>query len=144
MELKDAIKKRHSTRNFSDKTIPNKIVLEIIEYAHLAPSAGNLQSRDFIIVNEDDIKEKLSEAALDQKFIIEAPINIIVCANLNRVSPYGIRGKELYCIQDATAAVEHILLLAKDYELNTCWIGAFDEKKYQKYLVYQLILDLLR
>jgi nitroreductase len=35
----------------------------------------------------------------------------------------------LYCIQDASAAVECILLLAVDNGLDACWVGAFDEKK---------------
>jgi hypothetical protein len=134
MDLKETIQKRHSVRSYSDKKVPKKIINEIIEYAHLAPSAGNLQAREFIIVDDDGVKKKLSAAALNQKFIIEAPINIVVCANLKRISSYGNRGKELYCIQDASAAVEHILLLAVDYGLDTCWVGAFNENEVSKIL----------
>ena len=83
---------------------------------------------------DNNIKEKLSIAAFNQKFIVEAPINIIVCANLKRISWYGNRGRELYCIQDASAAVEHILLLAVDNGLDACWVGAFDENKVSKIL----------
>jgi len=113
---------------------PKKIIDEIIEYANLAPSAGNLQARDFVIIDDNNIKEKLSIAAFNQKFIVEAPINIVVCANLKRISSYGTRGRELYCIQDASAAVEHILLLAVDNGLDACWVGAFDENKVSKIL----------
>ena len=127
MELKDTIQKRHSIRNFIQKKLSIEIIYKIIEYANLAPSAGNLQARDFIIIDKKEIKEKLSFAALNQKFISEAPINIVVCANLNRISPYGNRGIELYCIQDASVAAEHILLLAIDNGLSACWVGAFDE-----------------
>ena len=134
MDLKQVIKNRHSVRSFSDKVPPKKIIDEIIEYANLAPSAGNLQARDFIIIDDHNIKEKLSDAALDQKFIVQAPINIVVCANLKRISSYGNRGRELYCIQDASAAVEHILLLAIVNGLDTCWVGAFDEKMVSKIL----------
>lgn len=134
MELKQTIKNRYSARSYTKKTIPKKTINEIIEYANLAPSAGNLQARDFIIVDDENIKKQLSSAALDQKFIIQAPISIIVCANLKRSVPYGKRGIELYSIQDATAAVEHILLLAVDYGLDTCWVGAFDEDLVSKIL----------
>ena len=127
MELKEAIKNRHSVRRFSNKKLPMELISEILEYAHLAPSAGNLQARDFIIVDDEKQKINLAKASLDQMFMAEAPVNIVVCANLNRVSPYGYRGKELYCIQDSAAAVEHILLLALDKGLGACWIGAFDE-----------------
>ena len=127
MELKEAIRKRKSTRSFLDEKPAIKTILEILEYSNLAPSAGNLQARDFIVVDDPDIKLKLSRAALNQRFVAEAPIDIVVCANLRRISPYGRRGVELYCIQDAAAAIEHILLLAVDYGLATCWVGAFDE-----------------
>jgi len=106
----------------------------MIEYANLAPSAGNLQAREFIIVDDPEIKKRLSIASLDQDFIVEAPVNIVVCADLDRIDPYGKRGRELYCLQDAAAAVEHILLLATDYDLGTCWVGAFDENKVSKIL----------
>jgi nitroreductase len=134
LELKEAIQKRYSVRSFSDKKPSSDIISEIIKYAHLAPSAGNLQARDFIIIDNIKIKKELSRAALDQEFIVEAPINIVVCANLNRVSPYGGRGKELYCIQDSAAAIEHILLLAVDNGLGTCWVGAFNENEASKIL----------
>ena len=134
MDLKDIIQKRHSVRNFSDKEVSLDLIHEMIKFANLAPSAGNLQARDFIIVNDIELKKRLSAAALDQEFIIEAAVNIVVCANFNRISPYGMRGTELYCIQDSAASVEHILLLAVDNKLGACWVSAFDEIEVSKIL----------
>jgi len=134
MDLKDAIRGRHSVRSFSAKKPLAELIHDMIKYANLAPSAGNLQAREFIIVDDDDIKKRLSEAALDQEFIYEAPWNIVVCANLDRIASYGRRGTEFYCLQDVAAAVEHILLLAVDYGLSTCWVGAFDENMVSKIL----------
>ena len=134
MELKNAIRRRHSVRSFLDKKIPANLVNDIVEYANLAPSAGNLQAREFIIVDDQVVKKKLSEAALNQDFIYEAPVDIVVCANLDRIASYGKRGMELYCLQDVAAAVEHILLLAVDYGLSACWVGAFDEDMVSKIL----------
>lgn len=129
MDVKEAMRNRHSVRNFSDKIPPEKLIDEIIMYANLAPSAGNLQARDFIIIDDETIKKQLSTAAYDQAFLAEAPIDLVVCANLKRISSYGKRGRELYCLQDASAAVENILLLIVDYGLVACWLGAFDEQK---------------
>jgi len=134
MELKEAIRNRHCVRSFSATLIPKPILDEILVSANLAPSAGNLQARDFIIIDDQEIKELLSAAALDQTFLVEAPITIVVCVNQKRISPYGTRGKELYCIQDAAAAVEHILLAAVDNGLGACWVGAFDEQVVSKIL----------
>lgn len=129
MELTTAIQKRQSIRSFHSTPIPQQILQEILIAANQAPSAGNLQARDFIIVNDQHIKDQLCTAASHQNFLTEAPIIIVVCANQKRISPYGLRGKELYCIQDATAAVEHILLAAVDHGLDSCWVGAFNEKE---------------
>jgi nitroreductase len=134
MELKEVIRNRHSVRNFLDIVPPKKIIDELLEYANLAPSAGNLQARDFIIIDDPTVKEQLSTTASHQTFIAEAPITIVVCANLKRISSYGTRGRELYCIQDASAAVEHILLVAVDNGLDACWVGAFDENEVSKIL----------
>ena len=114
-------------RSFSDKEISEHIIYDIILHAHRAPSAGNLQARDFIIVDDPEVKQALCDVALDQDFLVQAPVDIVVCANQRRIKPYGKRGLELYCIQDTAAAVDHILLLAVEYGLATCWVGAFNE-----------------
>lgn len=134
MELKEAIRNRHSIRSFSSTLIPKQILDEILISANRAPSAGNLQARDFIIIDNERIKAQLCAAALDQTFLTEAPIIIVVCANQKRISPYGTRGRELYCIQDAAAAIEHILLVAVDNGLDACWVGAFNEQAVSKIL----------
>ena len=54
---------------------------------------------------------------------------IVVCANLVRIRNYGIRGTELYCLQDSAAAVEHILLFTASKGYGSCWVGAFDERE---------------
>jgi nitroreductase len=127
MEFQDVICNRHSVRSFLSTPIPQPTIDEILLSANRAPSAGNLQARDFIIVKDQTIKEHLCVAALNQQFLKEAPVVIVVCANLKRIASYGTRGKELYCIQDASAAVEHILLSVVDNDLDACWVGAFDE-----------------
>jgi nitroreductase len=127
MELVEAIKTRRSVRRFSDKPIDDDTIKQIIELGNLAPSAGNLQPRDFVVVKNQDIKEKLTQAALNQKFIAQAPIVIVVCANMKRVTPYGNRGHELYTIQDTAAAIQNMLLVVVDLGLASCWVGAFNE-----------------
>ncbi len=127
MDVKEAIEKRKSTRSFLPKPVPINVVKEILRFANMAPSAGNLQARDFIIVDEEEKKNALAKAA-HQAFIKDAPVIIVACANYKRIAPYGVRGRELYVIQDVSAAVQNILLAATDYGLGTCWVGAFDEE----------------
>ena len=129
MEVREAIEKRASIRKYKNTPINKEKIEELLYYANRAPSAGNLQARDFIIVDDDVIKERLAKAAYGQEFIKNAPILVVFCANLRRISPYGERGKKFYCIQDVAASIQNFLLVAFDEGLATCWIGAFDDKK---------------
>jgi nitroreductase len=99
----------------------------ILDAGHMAPSAGNLQGREFIVVRDAGIRSRITKAALGQRFIEEAPVCIIVCTNLPRTRQrYGKRA-ELYVIQDTSASVMNMMLQAYDLGLGTCWVGAFDE-----------------
>ena len=129
MDLIKSIEARTSVREFTSEDVPEEIVTEALRLAVLAPSAGNLQARDFVVVRDPETKKKLAKGAFGQEFVQEAPVVIVVCANLNRIRNYGSRGTNLYCIQDSAAAVEHILLYAASQGFGSCWVGAFDEKE---------------
>ena len=130
MGVLEAIKGRRSVRAFKSEDVPPEIVEKLIDAARWAPSAGNVQPWEFIIVRKPEIKRRLVEAALGQTFIEEAPVVIAVCANENRSSQgYGVRGKTLYCIQDTAAAIQNIHLTAYSLGLGTCWVGAFKEEE---------------
>jgi len=135
MDVLEAVKDRRSIRAFKNQDVPAEIVQKLIDAAQWAPSAGNIQSWEFIIVRKPEIKRRLVEAALGQMFIEEAPVVIVVCANENRSSEgYGMRGKTLYCIQDTAAAIQNVHLAAYSFGLGTCWVGAFREEEARKIL----------
>lgn len=114
-------------RSFSDEPVSKEQVNTLLEAGRQAPSAGNLQARDFFVITSEETKQALVKAALGQTFIAQAPLVIVVCANIERVKPYGSRGIDLYCLQDAAASVQNMLLAAHAIGLASCWIGAFDE-----------------
>ncbi len=125
----EAIENRRSMRRFKEKKVSKSDIKILLHSAQMAPSAGNLQAREFIVVSSEEGRKNLARAALRQEFMREAPITIIVCANLKRSETrYGARSA-LYAIQDATASVMNILLAADSLGLGTCWVGAFDERE---------------
>ncbi len=134
MDVEEAIRKRRSIRKFRDKELPEGTAERLIELANMAPSAGNLQARDFIVVRDRKIREALAVAALDQEFVAQAPLSIVVCANMERIEHYGNRGRTLYTLQDVAAAVQNILLVAVSEGLGAVWVGAFDEGRARKIL----------
>jgi len=130
MDVLEAIMGRRSIRVFKSQDVPENVVEELIEAARWAPSAGNIQPWEFIVVRKPEIKKALVEAALGQTFIEEAPVVIVVCANEDRSSQrYGSRGRALYCLQDTAAAIQNVHLCAFSLGLGSCWVGAFKEEK---------------
>jgi len=133
LDVFEAIKKRRSVRAYTSEEVSDDKVEMLIEAARLAPSAGNVQPWEFVIVKNAETKQRLSDAALHQTFIEKAPVVIVVCADVARSSwGYGNRGANLYCLQDTAAATENMLLAAQALELATCWVGAFHEDEVAK------------
>ena len=120
------LRTRRSVRAFRHEPIPEETLCELVELANWAPSAGNLQARDFVLVRDPKKKLALAHAA-DQGIIAEAPAVLVVCTNSNRGAKYGNRGRDLYAIQDAAAATQNFLLAAHAKGYATVWVGAFDE-----------------
>jgi nitroreductase len=128
VDLDALLRTRRSVRRFRQDDVSSETIEGILELANWAPSAGNFQSRDFVVVRDAAMRRALARAALDQEFLAEAPVVVVVAANFERVARYGRRGRDLYAIQDAAAATQNLLLAAHLRGLATCWVGAFDEE----------------
>ncbi|AJF62264.1 MAG: Nitroreductase [archaeon GW2011_AR20] len=127
MNLVELLQKRYSCRKYSDKDVDDKDIGKIINHASLAPSAGNLQPWQVIVVKDKLKRYSLSVASLSQTWMKEAPVHLVICGNVNYVKKfYKVKG-DLYAKQDCAAFIENILLLAADSGLSTCWVGAFDD-----------------
>lgn len=131
MDIFEAMEKRHSVRSFdASRDVAPELVEELLRCACMAPTAGNVQPWRFYVVRDPGVKEELARAALGQSYVSMAPLDIVVCADLEaHAASYGKRGVELYSIQDTAAAVENILLTATSLGLGACWVGAFREEE---------------
>jgi len=136
MDVFEAMEKRHSVRSYQEgREVPEELVEEVLRCACLAPSAGNVQPWRFLVVRDRRLKERLAQAALGQHFLVQAPVVIAVCADLQaHAASYGKRGVELYALQDTAAAIQNMLLAATALGLGTCWVGAFREEEVRQVL----------
>jgi len=81
-----------------------------------------------------DLRPDLARATLDQEFIIDAPVDIIICALYHRTSyRYGRRG-ERYVHMEVGHVGENIHLQAVALGLATVEVGAFDDEEVWKVL----------
>ncbi len=127
MGVLDVIKARRSIRDFIDREISEDAMSRLIDAAVWAPSAGNLQSRKFYFVLNQEIKKRLAAAALNQGFVARAPLAVVACMDRRIAQRYGDRGVNLYAIQDVSASIINMMLVAHEMGLGSCWVGAFDE-----------------
>jgi len=134
MDVIKAVKERRSIRSFLRKDIPEDIMHALMEALIWAPSAGNLQSRKFFFVKNENVKKRIVFAALNQNFIANAPVVIVCCTDSGIARQYGQRGTDLYSIQDVSASIMCLMLVARENELGTCWVGAFREEEVSKVL----------
>lgn len=131
MDFWQVLEARHSVRDFdTERDVPSEMVTRLLQAAIRAPSAGNCQPWYFMVVRNQEVKNALAQAALNQWFISQAPVVVVVCADPERSAlRYGDRGRRLYALQDTAAAAENLLLAAVASGLGACWVGAFHEEE---------------
>ena len=131
MELKDAIRRRESVREYLDKPVPEEKLKNVLEAARLAPSAKNSQPVKLVVVRDVKRRRELAQAAKGQTFVGEAPVVIAaVATNTTHVMSCGIPSHPV----DLAIVVDHMTLAAVDEGLGTCWIGAFYQEKVKSIL----------
>ena len=127
MNILDVIINRRSIRDFKDQDIPQSLLDALIESIRWAPSAGNMQSRKFYFVFNQSLKIRLAKAALNQNFIVKAPLVVVACLDKRIALRYSDRGVNLYSIQDVSASIMSMMLTAHSMGLGTVWVGAINE-----------------
>lgn len=134
MDVKDAVLQRRSVRSYKNKDVKLEVLGEILDIARYAASSGNLQNWKFIIVTDDKVKEEIATVCLEQMWMTEAPAYIVICNQFKKVTEtFGKLGK-MYSIQNCANVATTIMLLAKEYGLDTCWIGGFNNDSIQRIL----------
>jgi len=81
-----------------------------------------------------DLRPDLARAAMDQEFIIDAPVAIVICALLHRTSYRYGRRAERYVHMEVGHAGENLHLQAVALELATVEVGAFNDEEVREVL----------
>jgi nitroreductase len=140
-EMLALIARRQSDRGYIDKQVEKEKLDRILEAGRIAPSACNSQPWKFIVVSDNDLKEKVAEAASAKAlgmntFVNQAPMFIIVVrekANISSRIGAAVKAKD-YSLIDIGIAAENMCLQAASEGLGTCIMGWFNEKLVQKLL----------
>lgn len=130
MNVKDAIQERRSIRKYLDKKIDRKILDQILEAGRLSHSARNMQEWKFIMVDDEDLIQKLVEG-MKQDFGKQAAAMLVVCGK--KESELMSSGQPRNTT-DASIATAYMQLQAKELGIGSCWIGSFNPKHFNEIL----------
>jgi len=134
MEFKKVLKGRRSVRRFSPKKVSNRTVLGAIKAALWAPSAGNVQDKEFVIVRDDKKKEELVSAVFDQVWVGRAPAIMVIISDVNKLRLKFRERAEFYATISAGAAMQNMLLYLTEKGLQGTHVGLYDESKVKRLL----------
>lgn len=113
----EVIFRRRSIRRFSEDNVSDEVVEKLLRAAMAAPSAGNQQPWEFIVVRDKSTFEKVMEFHPYSTPLKEANVAIVVCGDTTRERFAG------YWVQDCSAATQNILLEAEHLGLGAVWLG---------------------
>ena len=112
MDTFDAVRTVLATRQFRDTPIPDDVVREIIEAAHLTASASNKQPWHFIVVQNKDMLKQFGQVAKTGPYIPQAPLAIVVVTEQNPLA-----------LSDASRAIQSMILTAWSHGVASNWVG---------------------
>lgn len=78
LDVREAAVRRRSIRTFEPDPIPREDLEDILDVVRRAPSAFNLQPWRFVVVEDDDLKGQLAEAAYGQRQVRSAPAVLVL------------------------------------------------------------------
>lgn len=123
METIKAVMTRRSVRQFLKEKISDDVVEKLLRAAMSSPTAKNTQSWRFVVIDDERLLKKVATFHPHAKMAAEAPLGIVCCHDMSaeEIIEYGI--------QNVSAAIENMLIMARDMELGAVWIGLYPRKE---------------
>lgn len=139
--LMETLLRRRSVRKFRRERVPVGVIKQCLEAVPYAPSACNAQPWRVVVVDDPDLRRRLSERAFSgvysfTGFAAEAPVLMVLLTRFDwfvQAAGRRIQGTHFHLL-DAGIAGEHLVLRATELGLGTCWIGWFSRRKVRRVL----------
>ena len=120
MSVLDTAKARYSVRAYTGQAVEEEKLQKILETAHVAPTAANMQPVRLIVVRSREGLLAVSESAN----IYSAPVAVVVCADKSKAWKRPFDGMVTTDI-DASILTDHMMLMATELGLGSVWICYF-------------------
>lgn len=119
MDVLDSIFTRRSIRSFTGESISQEQLTTILKAGFQAPSAHNRQPREYIVLRNEDVLEKIPAFHPYTKMLPKAKCGIVVCGNKEKQSEDG------FLALDSAASIQNMLLAAHGLGLGAVWCGLY-------------------
>ena len=129
MEYSEIIRKRFSTRSFSEKEVEQEKLDKVIEAGMLAPTAQNRQPQRIYVIKSREALEKIRSVT---KCAFNAPVVLMVSYNETEQWTNDLEAGVHSGVEDAAIAATHMMLEATDQGLSTCWVNWFSNTKLEE------------
>ncbi len=123
MDGLETILTRRSIRKYTDQIIEDTVFVDLVKAAVSAPSAGNQQPWQFIIITDKEKLGKVLEFHPHAKMLLDSQGAILVCGDLSKEKHKG------YWVLDCAAATQNILLAAHTNGFGACWLGIYPREE---------------
>ena len=108
---------RKSERSFKDAPVPDNMLDAVIEAGYRAPTTKNIQDVSVIVVRDHARKAKLAEYAGNQVWVAQAPIFLVLVADLRKAAEASREANRVCMLQDC---VEGLIVSGQDCGIAFC------------------------
>ncbi len=125
--------KHCSVRKYSDREVSRELMDEILTAGTRASNTGNMQIYCIVETRSKEVKERLAPAHFNQPAIVNAPVVLTFCVDVNRFSKWcemrnanvGFNNFESFVTGavDATVAAQNVCIAAEAKGLGICYLG---------------------
>ncbi len=109
----EVMKKRRSIRRYSNRDVHEEVLDRLLLAAMWAPTARNRRHCEFVVVRDNEMKNRLASATQYSGMCAGAGAVIVVLGDMEITEKW---------IEDCAVAAEHISLAAVSEGLGTCWV----------------------
>lgn len=117
MDTIECIRSRRSVRNYTNQSVEQSLIRQLLEDAIWAPSGKNGQPWKFKVVTNKCFIDSLSNLSTHSRWMRNAPCFVFVFLDKDRSYDY------IKDIQSCGAVIQTILLCAQSYGISCCWVG---------------------
>lgn len=135
MDFKNLVQKRRSIRKYTGQELTQDEVVTLMRAALMSPSSHNTRAWEFVLVDDKDMLERLSQTrTMGAELLAGAALAVVVTVNTDVSNVW---------IEDAAIAAYGIQLQAEDLGLGSCWVQVRNRQAPDGTATDELVRELL-